>query len=240
MGSVRAHALQMGETPKPPPRAFVLAATLAAGAILASACGDGSNVVSGAGGTAATTTTHPTAPPLPGETDCTVVETTSIPEPDFNHIAICTPLTYATNPPSGGNHWPIWGAFKKYTEVLPREMYVHDLEHGAIVFTYNCPSGCPDVVTALGSVFDGMADPLCLSIPGGPPARVVLTPDPDLPTPIAASAWGATYTATCIDVPSLRAFANANYGKGREVLCTDGVDVEASPPCGPLDGGTGG
>jgi hypothetical protein len=227
MGSVRA-------------RPFVLAATLASGAILASACSDDGGVVSGAGGTPVTTTTHPTAPPLPGETDCTVTEVTSIPEPDFNHIAVCTALTYATNPPSGGNHWPVWAAFKKYTEVVPREMYVHDLEHGAVVFSYNCPSGCPDVVSALASVFDGMADPLCLSNPGGPAARVVLTPDPDLATPIAASAWGATYTATCIDLPSLRAFANANYGKGREVLCANGVDVEASPPCGPLDGGTGG
>ena len=48
----------------------------------------------------------------------------------------------------------------------------------------------------------------------------------------AAAAWGATYTATCIDVPSLRAFANDHYGHGREVLCTDGVDVASMPVCG--------
>ena len=212
---------------------LAVATTVAAiAALLPAACNNGGSDVSGAGGTAVTTTTHPTAPPLPGETACTVVETTSIPEPDFNHIDVCTPLTYATNPPSGGNHWPYWAAFKKYPEAIPREMYVHDLEHGAIVLTYRCSDACPDVVAALASVFDGMADPLCLSIPGGPPARVVLTPDPDLVTPIAASAWGNTYTATCIDVPSLQAFANAHYGMGREVLCADGVDVEAEPPCG--------
>jgi hypothetical protein len=182
-------------------------------------------------------TTHPDAAPLPGETECTVVETTGIPEPDFNHIAVCTPLSYVTNPPSGGNHWPIWGAYKKYTSILPREMYVHDLEHGAIDFLYRCDGPCPDVVSALGGVFDGFGDPLCLAIPGGPPARVVLTADPDLATPIAAAAWGATYTATCIDVPSLQAFANANYGHGREVLCNDGVDVDTTPVC-PTDAGT--
>jgi hypothetical protein len=87
-----------------------------------------------------------------------------------------------------------------------------------------------------------MADPLCLSIPGGPAARVVLTPDPLLETPIAAATWGATYTATCIDVPSLRAFANAHYGNGREPLCADGLDVSIDDPCpgGPADAGGGG
>jgi hypothetical protein len=181
------------------------------------------------------TTLHPAAQPLTGESTCTVVETTNIPEPDFNHITPCTPITYPS-PPSGGNHWPIWAAFKKYNTVVPREMYVHDLEHGAIVFTYNCADGCPDVVAALGEVFDGLADPLCLQTPGGPPARAVLTADPLLTTPIAASSWGDTYTATCIDIPSLRAFANAHYGMGREPLCADGVDVDTTSVC-PADAG---
>jgi hypothetical protein len=79
-----------------------------------------------------------------------------------------------------------------------------------------------------------MADPLCLTL-GGPPARMVLTPDPLLSTPIAASAWGATYTATCIDVASLQAFANAHYGQGREDLCNDGQNNQLDPLC--PDGG---
>jgi hypothetical protein len=218
-------------------------AALVLSSVLVSACGNGNGNgdAGGSGGAgtggspAMTTTLHPSASPLPGQTACTVVEVTGIPEPNFNHITPCTPLTYATNPPSGGDHWPIWAAFRKYTVPVPREMYVHDLEHGAIVFAYNCPDGCPDVVAALGTVFDGMADPLCLSIPGNPPARVVLTPDPELATPIAAAAWGQTYTATCIDIPSLRAFANAHYGQGREPLCTNGQDVETTPLC--PDGG---
>jgi Protein of unknown function (DUF3105) len=190
----------------------------------------------GSGGAAETTTTlSPSAPPLPGESACTVVEVSNIPEPDFQHITPCTPITYATNPPSGGNHWPIWGAFAQYTTPLPREMYVHDLEHGAIVLSYNCPDACPDVVAALAMVFDGEVDPLCLSLGAGPAARMVLTPDPLLPTPIAASAWGATYTATCIDLPSLRQFTNDHYGHGREDFCTDGQNNQTMPLC--ADGG---
>jgi hypothetical protein len=184
-----------------------------------------------------TTTLSPGEAPLPGETTCKVVEVTGIPEPDFLHVTPCTPVAYATNPPSGGDHWPIWAAFKIYAQAVPREMYVHDLEHGAIVLAYRCSGACPEVVAALTQVFESMADPLCLTL-GGPPARMVLTPDPLLSTPIAASAWGATYTATCIDVPSLQAFADAHYGHGREDLCTDGQDIASMPLC--PDAGDGG
>jgi hypothetical protein len=208
--------------------------------LAAGGCSGGSS--GGGGGDAGTTTTlHPDAPPLPGETACTVVEVTEIPVESGIHIPDCAPLSYATNPPSGGPHWPIWAAYREYTVPVPREMYVHGLEHGAVVLAYRCQEPCPDVVAMLSKVFDGMQDPLCLQIPGGPAARVVLTPDPLLDTPIAAAAWGATYTATCLDEPSLRAFVNAHYGQGPEVLCADGQDVEDGiDPCGHVfsDAGT--
>jgi hypothetical protein len=209
--------------------------------LAAGGCGGGGGGAGGDAGPGNVTTLHPDAPPLPGESACTVVEATDIAEAAAIHIPGCAPLTYPTNPPSGGPHWPIWAAYRKYTVPVPREMYVHDLEHGAIVFAYRCKDPCPDVVAMLSKVFDGMQDPLCLTTPGGPPARVVLTPDPLLDTPIAAAAWGATYTATCLDETSLRAFANAHYGQGPEVLCANGQDVEDGiDPCGNVfsDGGT--
>jgi hypothetical protein len=176
----------------------------------------------------------PDAPPLPGQTECRVVMTTNIPVPAAVHVATCTPVTYATNPPSGGDHWGQWAAFKKYTLTVPREMYVHDLEHGAVVLSYRCDVACPDVVAALEKVFDEAAgDPLCLSAGSTPKARLVLTPDPNLDTPIAASAWGATYTATCIDTVSLAKFVSANYGKGTETTCFAGQDLDVTglPMC---------
>ncbi len=57
---------------------------------------------------------------------------------------------------------------------------------------------------------------------------MLITPDPLLETPMALSAWGASYTATCIDPPSIDAFVLAHYGQGREPICTDG---EAPPAC---------
>lgn len=176
----------------------------------------------------------PDAPPLPGETECKVVKTTNIPVNPAVHVADCTSVTYATNPPSGGDHWGTWAAFKKYTTPVPREMYVHDMEHGAVVLSYRYADACPDVVMALETVFDDVAaDPLCVSAGAGPKARLVLTPDPELDTPIAASAWGATYTATCIDPSSLAAFVSAVYGRGPESTCFNGKDIEAGagPTC---------
>ena len=173
----------------------------------------------------------PNAPPLPGQTECRVVRTTNIPLATATHVDTCTPVSYATNPPSSGDHWPIWAAFKKYTKHVPRELYVHDMEHGAVVLSYRCDDACPDVVAALEKVFDeATGDPLCLSLGPGSKARLVLTPDPELDTPIAASAWGATYTATCIDIESLAAFVSANYGKAPEATCYAGQDVETEGP----------
>ncbi|MRG93255.1 DUF3105 domain-containing protein [Polyangium spumosum] len=182
-------------------------------------------------GPAETEVLTPDAPPLPGETECRVVKTTNIPVASANHVELCADVTYETNPPSGGDHWGQWAAFKKYTTPVPREMYVHDLEHGAVVLSYRCEDACPEVVAALEKVFDeAAADPLCLSGGAGPKARLVLTPDAELEAPIAAAAWGATYTATCIDTASLAAFVSEVYGKGPEATCFDGVDVEAAPP----------
>jgi Protein of unknown function (DUF3105) len=178
------------------------------------------------GGNGTFITLYPDAGPLPGESACTVIEHVGIPVASRIHVPICTPVSYPTNPPSGGNHWPIWAAYRAYQETpVPHEMYVHNEEHGTIVFLYRCEGACPEVVAALSAVYDAFPpDPLCAGL--GPAARLVLTPDPDLATPIAAAAWGATYTATCIDQASLMQFALDHYAQGPEDFCTDGLDIE--------------
>ncbi|MFT3771932.1 MAG: DUF3105 domain-containing protein [Minicystis sp.] len=212
--------------------AAILSLGAAAGVVLpAAGCGSGGSGGTGGGGTGPVTTIlHPNAPPLPGQSECKVVEVTGIPVASAMHVPACTPVDYPTNPPSGGNHWAIWAAYKKYTAPIPREMYVHDLEHGAVVLLYRCDGACPDVVAALDEVFASLSDPSCAG-PPGPSARVIVAPDPDLDTPIAAAAWGATYTATCIDVTSLEAFAADHYAQGPEDLCGDGLDVSVGSPC---------
>jgi Protein of unknown function (DUF3105) len=146
----------------------------------------------------------------------------------FAHVPIGTVVDYDSNPPSSGPHYPIWAAFQAYTTPVPREYYVHDLEHGAIDFLYNCGSaGCPEVVATLQAASDSLPDdPLCAAT-GGPGVRVrtVITPDPLIPTKVAAAAWGWIYLADCADLPTLEQFAKAHYGQGREDLCSPGTTV---------------
>jgi hypothetical protein len=141
------------------------------------------------------------------------------------HVAIGSDIQWDSNPPSSGPHYPIWAAYQAYDDPVPRGYYVHDLEHGAIVFVFNCgDAGCPDVVAAFHAASDSLPDdPLCTAAGEGVRVRTVITPDPLLDVTVAAAAWGWTYKAECIDLPSLEAFAAAHYGQGPEVFCTNGT-----------------
>ncbi|MFO0553144.1 MAG: DUF3105 domain-containing protein [Polyangiaceae bacterium] len=206
--------------------------------LLLSACGDdgaggmgggsGGSPAGGAGGAAnepIVTELTPDAPPLPGFSECTVTITENLPEEGKTHVPVCTHVDYGTNPPSSGNHWPVWAAFKTYVDPVPREMLVHDLEHGAVVLAYDC-DGCTDVPQAFQDAATTYGvDALCAtSAMGAERSRIVITPDPLLDLPIGISAWRATYVATCIDRPSIDAFIEAHYGDGPERTCFEGKD----------------
>jgi hypothetical protein len=141
------------------------------------------------------------------------------------HVPVGTDVQWNSNPPSSGPHYPVWAAFQAYTSPVPRGYYVHDLEHGAIVLLYRCDPGvdCAAVAAQLQQVSDAIpTDPLCTAAGQGVRVRTVITPDPLLDVPVAAAAWGWTYKAACVDLPSLIDFANAHYGQGPEVLCGNG------------------
>ncbi len=141
------------------------------------------------------------------------------------HVTIGSDIQWDSNPPSSGSHYPVWAAFQTYDAPVPRGYYVHDLEHGAIVFVYNCgDGGCPDVVSAFHRASDSLPDdPLCTAAGEGVRVRTVITPDPLLDVTVAAAAWGWTYKADCVDLPSLEAFASAHYAQGPEMFCTNGT-----------------
>lgn len=187
----------------------------------------------------------PDAEPLPGQNKCEITITTGIPLEKVTHVEVCTDLDYPTNPPSGGPHWGTWAAFATYENPCPREAYVHSMEHGGVVLLHDCEGPCPDVIAALEEARSAVTgDPKCLQIPGGPTERVILTPDPELDVPIAAAAWGATYTATCIDTASLRDFVKKHYDHGPESTCAQGKAFgepdAGAPDCDGGSGGTGG
>lgn len=136
------------------------------------------------------------------------------------HVPEGTAITYCTNPPSSGPHYPVWADFQEYEAPIEAPYLVHSLEHGAVILQYRCEGACPDVAAQLRAVRDAVPiDPLCFAPTR---ARIILVPNPALTTPVAASAWGATYHADCVDAPSLSAFIQAHYAKGPENLCAPG------------------
>ncbi len=142
------------------------------------------------------------------------------------HVAACSPVTYSTNPPTSGPHYPIWAAFKTYTSPVPRGYWVHSLEHGAVVISYNCPAGCDAELANLQAFLDAqLADPLCVAPLKN---RFIVTPDPKLDVLFAASAWGFSLRSDCFDLQALAGFIAQYYAVAPENFCVDGVDVVAA------------
>lgn len=153
-----------------------------------------------------------------------------------SHVPECSPVTYGTNPPSSGNHYDVWAAFKVYANPIPPGYWVHDLEHGAVVLTHNCPGGCDADVAAAQAMLNALPpDPVCLAL-AAVPRRIIMTPDPSLDVPFAASAWGFTLRANCFDADVFRSFIQRHNGAGPESVCGGGVDLATGVPpgCGGL------
>jgi hypothetical protein len=177
--------------------------------------GAGSSGAAGASGSAASCTPIEESPPL----------TTA------NHVTPCTYVDYASNPPSSGDHYPVPTQHKTYTTPVVRGFWVHNLEHGGVVFSYNCPSGCDAEVAMLQAIIDAFpVDPLCEQ--SGFAKRVLMTPDPHLDVKFAASAWGFVLRSDCMNPSSFSTFLSAHYNMGPEQVCWDGPDQSVGQPDG--------
>src|SRR4051794_21406825 len=55
------------------------------------------------------------------------------------------PIDYADRPPAGGPHDPCWAPWGVHSEPVADDHWVHNLEHGGIVYLYCC-TDCDDDV----------------------------------------------------------------------------------------------
>lgn len=102
------------------------------------------------------------------------------------------PVTYAMNPPAGGPHHPIWQNCGVYTQPIQNENAVHSLEHGVVWITYH-PDLDAEQLQELQEITRQSSYRL-------------LSPYPDLPSPIVLSAWGYQLQLEQVDDPRLMAF----------------------------------
>src|SRR6185295_7796335 len=60
----------------------------------------------------------------------------AVPNEGWTHVPEGSAITYRSNPPASGPHYPVWLRYQEYSEPMARGYWVHNLEHGAIVVLY--------------------------------------------------------------------------------------------------------
>ena len=149
--------------------------------------------------------------PKPDEAElCTGCDTCSyeeIPVRSAQHVA--GGIDYDDPPPAGGDHDPCWAPFGIHDEEVPDENFVHNLEHGGVVFLYGC-TDCPDEIRQLGD--------LVRDVPRG---TAILTPYAALPTRFGAVAWQHRLLLDCFDSETFRTFYDAFVDQAPESVTAD-------------------
>lgn len=144
-----------------------------------------------------------------------VCEITETPVRHFKHVE--GEVDYEDPPPSSGDHDECWASWGAHPDPVPDENWVHNLEHGGIVFLFNCPSLCLDEAANVQAWAEGELEP----------GRWVLTPYDEMQPGWAAVAWGVKMELLCSDLDAFQEFYDAHVGHGRE-------DLTSEPPeeCG--------
>lgn len=104
-------------------------------------------------------------------------------------------VDYDQSPPVGGEHDDQWLACGAYDEPVRAENVVHSLEHGTVWITYQ-PDLPADQVEALSDAL---------------PDEGILSPYPDLESPVVVTVWGAQIALEGADDPRLEEFID-EYG----------------------------
>ncbi len=119
------------------------------------------------------------------------------------HVPQGQAVSYSTTPPTSGKHWATPANCGFYTDGMPDERVVHNMEHSNIVISYNLTA--PEEVEALRRAVDSVG----LSHAWGvtryydkvPPGTVVLT------------AWGIMDTLQGVDKDRIKKFYDTYAGK---------------------------
>jgi hypothetical protein len=133
-----------------------------------------------------------------------------MPDRGRQHIEAGTAIPYEEYPPTSGSHWPVFARWGVYTEPIPDEVLVHNLEHGGIVLAYNCPTPCPDVVRQLPELFESLPRSKFGHV------KVVIAPNPRLKTRFALLAWTRLDEFERLDRERVLRFVQAWQDKGPE------------------------
>ena len=129
------------------------------------------------------------------------------------HIPVDSdPGQYNSDPPTSGPHYAEEaraGFFENNNYQFPAGYLVHNLEHGYVIFWYNCnlldESGCTDLKAQIKTTMDDL---------GG--IKLVAYPWPSLEVPLAMTSWGRLQRFEKFDSEQAKAFYRANLNRAPE------------------------
>ena len=113
---------------------------------------------------------------------------------------------YNSNPPTSGPHGPAvdWGV---HTQPVPKEMPVHNLEHGGVAILYDCSASVPLDDAQCRALRDQLAAVVNSNLSNR--KLVLVVPYASLEHRIALTAWRTLDTLDEMDATRIQAFIDA-------------------------------
>lgn len=129
------------------------------------------------------------------------------------HLDLDTdPGQYNSDPPTSGLHYASEAEAGFYDENIyayPAGYLVHNLEHGYVIFWYNCDlldeAGCTNLKSQIRTVMDDL---------GG--AKMIAYPWNSIDVPLVMTSWGRLQRFEIFDAEQAKAFYRANLNKAPE------------------------
>lgn len=129
------------------------------------------------------------------------------------HIPVDTdPGQYNSDPPTSGPHYAEElnaGFYETSDHQYPAGYLVHNLEHGYIVFWYNCAllddADCTELKTQIKSVMDEVNN-----------FKVIAYPWDSIDVPVVMTSWGRLQKVQTFDTAQARAFYETNLNNAPE------------------------
>ncbi len=130
-----------------------------------------------------------------------------------NHIPIDSdPGEYSTNPPTSGPHYPEEldaGFYETNNYQYPAGYLGHNLEHGYVIFWYNCADlnegDCSELKSQIRAVMDEVNN-----------FKVIAYPWDSIDVPVAVTSWGRLLEMETFDAAQALAFYKTNLNKSPE------------------------
>lgn len=131
-----------------------------------------------------------------------------------DHIASeeIDPNPYSSNPPTSGHHFSNWmtaGFYDTNNKKYPEGNLVHNLEHGYIIFWYNCKVlSESDCATLKTQIKDAMA--------AANNFKVIAYPWDKINEPLVLTSWGYRLSMTNFDANIVKAFIEQHRNRAPE------------------------